>query len=133
MHTTPYDQYTSQIVAHLRPGARVLGPHSFWMGLHPFEYRTWLLPVQFSDSLYYHNPLPLDQALERVDPDVILLGRYMIRYFNEIADPRNPRHTQYLGFQTFMDRHQATLVGVVEDSTYGTMRIYEVDAERPTR
>ena len=133
MHTTPYDQYTSQIAAHLRPGARVLGPHSFWMGLHPFEYRTWLLPVQLSDSLYHHDPVPLDQALERVDPDVILLGHYMIRYFNEIADPRNPHHAQYLGYQAFMARHRATLVGEVTDSTYGTMRIYEIHAPSATR
>jgi len=131
-HTTPYDQFTSRIAEHIPPGSRVLGLQFYWAGLYRYEYRTWLLPTQLSDSLYYHAPLRLDQALERVDPDVILLDRYMTRYFDEIADPRNPRNALYLSFQAFMDRHRATLIGVVADTTYGTMHIYQVNAEPPT-
>lgn len=136
LHTTPYDQFTSRIAQHILPGSRVLGLQHYWAGLHQYEYRTWLLPIQLSDSLYYHAPMPLDQALERVDPDVILLDRYMTRYFDEIADLHNPRYAQYLGFRAFMDRHQAALVGVVEDPTYGTMHLYQMDAapnSPPTR
>ncbi len=132
LRTTPYDQFTSRIAEHIPPGSRVLGLQFYWTGLYRYEYRTWLLPVQLSDSLYYHAPLPLDQALERVDPDIVLLDRYMTRYFDEMADPRNPRHGEYLRFQAFMDRHRATLVGVVADTTYGTMHIYQVNAT-PTR
>ena len=128
--TTPYAQFTSQIAAHIPPGARVLGLQYYWAGLHQFEYRTWLLPTLLADSLYHHAPVPLDQALEYVDPDVILMDRYMTLYFDEIDDPGHARHAQYRGFQTFMDRHRAELAGVVSDSTYGTLKIYLLKEDR---
>lgn len=125
--TTPYAAFEGRIRLFLRPGERVVGLQHYWIGLHDHPYRSWLLPILLADSLSYHAPLPLDEALARVAPDIILLDRDMNRYFDEIATPVHRRHAQYVQFHAYMRRHGAAEIGVVSDSTYGTMRIYRIN------
>lgn len=124
--TTPYEGFSEEVAGYIPAGALVLGLQHYWLGLRRYPYRTWLLPINYAHPRYYHEPLSLDQALERVNPDVILIDRYMGRYFEEVARPDHPRHRDCTDFQRFMSRHGATLAGVVDDRTYGTMRIYRV-------
>lgn len=122
--TTPYDEFTAQVAAHIPDGALVLGLQHYWLGLRHYPYRTWLLPLLRSSDAFHHDPLTLAQALDTVSPDVVLLDRYMGDYFTTARDPASVYHDNYLQFWTFMNEHQARLVGVVNDADYGRMEVY---------
>jgi hypothetical protein len=47
----------------------------------------------------------------------------MHEYFESISPAGHADHRLYEGFRTFMARHAAELTCVVEDKTYGTMRV----------
>lgn len=123
---TPYESFESRVAAYIPHGSRVLGLQRYWLGLRQFEYRSWVLPILLSEPGYYHEPLSLDGAIERIAPDVILIDRHMRKYLDEIANIESPRHRKYEEFRRYMQRHPATLVGTVEDSTYGRMEIYRI-------
>jgi hypothetical protein len=125
--TTPYDQVTAQLAELIPPGARVLGLQHYWLGLRSYPFRSWLLPVLYALPETYTPALSMDEALERIDPDVILLDHHMQAYFDELADAEHPNHALYRGFRRFMDARHATLLGVIEDVTYGTLAVYVVD------
>jgi 4-amino-4-deoxy-L-arabinose transferase-like glycosyltransferase len=131
--TTPYDQLAAQIAELLPPGACVLGLQHYWLGLHAYPFRTWLLPVLYAMPEYYTPALAMDEALERVDPDVILLDPPMRAYFDELAGAGHPRHALYRGFQRFMVAHNAAVLGVIEDATYGTLVVYGLEDPEPSQ
>ena len=124
-----YDHFEAQVAGYIPPGSRVLGLQHYWLGLRQYSYRTWLLPILKADPRYYHESLALDQTLEQVDPDVVLLDRHMGDYFDSLADPTHPDPAQYVEFWGIMDQHHAQLAGVVEDPTYGRMRVYRLNGE----
>ena len=124
---SPYSFYTSQIAGCIPPDARVLGLQHYWMGLRQFEYRTWLLPINMSRPGWYDEPLTLQQALGRVDPDVILLDRFMTTYLDENASPGRSGHQDAVGTKAFMAERGARLVCSIRDHTYGTMHVYHLD------
>ncbi len=125
--TTPYVQMTAQIAALIPPGTRVLGLPHFWLGLRAYPYRTWLLPLLYALPEYYTPALTLDEALSRVKPDVILIDYNMQVYFDELADVAHHNHHLYQGYRRYMDAHNARILGVVEDATYGKVTVYQVD------
>jgi len=97
----------------LPTGSRVLGLHSYWLGLQDFDYRSFLVPLNWADE-----GLPLDEGLSRVAPDVVLLDARMRDYFASVPDGSR--------FNDWMTRHSAVLIGRIEDPTYGLMEIYRV-------
>jgi hypothetical protein len=123
---SPYDFYTAQIARCIPPGARVLGFQHYWMGLRQFEYRTWLLPIGMSRPEWYGEDLTLHQALERVDPDVVLIDRFMANYLREVEAPGHPYHLDGADVKSFMDEHGAVLACSVTDRSYGAMLVYMV-------
>jgi 4-amino-4-deoxy-L-arabinose transferase-like glycosyltransferase len=127
VETTPYDQFTAQVAELIPPGARVLGLPHYWLGLRAYPFRTWLLPVLYARSETYTPTLTMDEALERIDPDVILLDRPMQVYFDDLAGAGRSEHDLYVGFQCFMAAHDARLVGVIEDTTYGPVAVYGLE------
>src|SRR5207244_1894923 len=66
--TTPYPTVIAQVRQDLPPGARILGLHTYWFGLEDFDYRSFLVPLNWADE-----GLPLDVGLARVAPDVVLV------------------------------------------------------------
>jgi 4-amino-4-deoxy-L-arabinose transferase-like glycosyltransferase len=125
---TPYNTYEQRIAAHLPDGARIIGLNRYWLGLRKYDYRSWLVPILLSDQHYLYTlpPVPLDSALERIAPDILLIDRDMRRYFDEIADPTNPRHDDHIELQRYLLRHAARQVATVDDTTYGRMEIIHV-------
>ena len=121
--TTPNEEFTRKVAACIPANSLVLGLQHYWLGLRQYPYRSWLLPIYYSHPVYYHERMTMDEALERVQPDVILIDRYMHDYFESISPAGHADHRLYEGFQTFMARHGAELTCVVEDKTYGTMRV----------
>jgi len=123
---SPYDFYTTQIARCIPPGSRVLGFQHYWMGLRQFEYRTWLLPIGMSRPEWYDENLTLHQALERVNPDVVLIDRFMANYLRDVAAPGHPFHSDGPHVKSFMDEHEAVLTCSIADRSYGAMLVYRV-------
>ncbi|TME32622.1 MAG: hypothetical protein E6I75_16670 [Chloroflexi bacterium] len=114
--STPYPTFVSEIRAYLPPGARVLGLHSYWLGLEDFDYRSFLVPLNLADE-----GLPLDQALSRVAPDIVLLDARMRAYFD--APEVQADHDRFYGWLT---QHTAQVIGRIDDPTYGLMEVYRL-------
>lgn len=124
--TATYERYTSVIARCIPPGSRVLGLQHYWLGLRQYDYRTWLVAVNFTFPRYYSEAMPLDAALDKVDPDFILIDRIMAAYFEAARDPDHPSHDRRRAFDAFMLRRDARLVCTIPDTTYGTMNVYRV-------
>ena len=65
-------------------------------------------------------------ALQRINPNVILMDRYARQLFEATANPSHPYHYLAVAFDAY--RQQRTLLPrcVVRDATYGTIEVYEV-------
>ena len=121
-----YDTYTSQIARCIPTGSRVLGLQHYWLGLRQYDYRTWLVPANLTYPAYYSDAMSLDAALDKVDPDIILIDRIMARYFESASDPSHPARARRQAFDAFMARRDAQLVCTIQNQTYGTMNVYRV-------
>jgi hypothetical protein len=114
--STPYPTFVGEVRQSIPSGARVLGLHSYWLGLQDFDYRSFLVPLDWADL-----GQPLDAALTQVDPDVVLLDPRMRAYFL-----RQPPGGDGERFRSWLLAHNANLIGRVDDPTYGVMEIYRV-------
>jgi hypothetical protein len=115
--TTPYPTFIAEVRQYVPPDARILGLHSYWIGFQDHDYRSFLVPLNMTDL-----GVPLDQALSDIDPDVVLLDARMRAYFDSA-----PASADAALFQTWLARHDAQLLGQVDDPTYGLMEIYRVN------
>jgi hypothetical protein len=122
----PYDWYTREIAGCIPHGSRVLGLQHYWFGLRQYDYRTWLVPTIYANPLYHDPPVPLDVTLEQIDPDIILIDRYMSTFFNAAARPDHPMHRVHTEFNAFMDARHAEPLCAIRSATYGTMSVYYV-------
>ena len=114
--TTPYPTFIGAVRQYLPPGARILGLHTYWFGLQDFDYRSFLVPLNWADE-----GLPLDQGLAHVAPDVVLMDARMRYYFNspDVAVDR-------ARFNLWLEQHSGVLIGRVDDPTYGLMEVFRV-------
>ena len=115
--STPYPTFVSEIRAFLPPGARVLGLHSYWLGLEDVDYRSFLVPLNLADE-----GLPLDQALSRVAPDIVLLDARMRAYFD--APEVQADHDRFYGWLT---QHTAQVIGRIERTSRASVSRYAFD------
>ena len=118
--TTPYANFITRVRAYIPAGSRVLGLHTFWFGLQDLDYRAWGVPLLHADGSYGLPPLPLDQTLDSITPDVILIDVRLRTYFDNApaADLRPGIIRQW------MERRGYARVTVIEDKTYGRMEVY---------
>ena len=114
---TPYPTFVSEIRGQLPSGARVLGLHTYWLGLQDFDYRSFLVPLNLADE-----GLPLDQALSRVAPDVVLLDARMRAYFDQ--PDVGADHDRFYGW---LAAHAGRVIARIDDPTYGLMEIWKLD------
>lgn len=114
--TTPYPTFIAEVRQYLPSGARVLGLHTYWFGLQDFDYRSFLVPLNLAD-----DGVPLDEALARVAPDIVLVDSRMREYFNS---PRVARDRDR--FNGWLQGHAGHVIGRVDDPTYGLMEVYQV-------
>jgi 4-amino-4-deoxy-L-arabinose transferase-like glycosyltransferase len=128
-----YEWFESEVAGCIPEGALVLGLQHYWLGLRQYPYRTWLLPIAFAQPRSYHEPMDLDAALARVNPDVILVDRYIDELMTKAASPTDPNHPLYVGFERFKTRRRTTLTCVVRDRTYGTMQVHIVPSQISAR
>ena len=113
---TPYPTFISEIRQSLPSGARILGLHSYWLGLQDFPFRSFLVPLNLADI-----GEPLDQALDDVDPDVVLFDPRMRDYFQSLPPGGDGDR-----FAAWLSRHSAQRIATIDDPTYGLMEIYRL-------
>lgn len=113
---TAYPSYVAEVRQSIPSGARVLGLHSYWLGMQDVEYRSFLVPLNWADL-----GEPLGRALDDVDPDVVLLDGRMRAYFDDL-----PAGGDGDRFRGWLAAHSATVIARVDDPTYGSMEIYRV-------
>ena len=128
---TPYEQLTARVAACVPDGARVLGLQTYWLGLRQFEYRAWTLPFYLAAQGAGGEPKPLGWAIERVDPDVILIDPRMDAMFSESRPPAPAADRWRAQFRAFSDRHPLELLCAFDDATYGAFRVYRVSKATP--
>jgi len=122
----PYDWYSREIAACIPDGSRVLGLQHYWLGLRQYDYRTWLMATNLAHPSYYHDPMPLDAALDRIDPDIILVDRFMSAFFESASRTDHRFHYMREGYDRFMARRGAHPICAIQNHTYGTMYVYQV-------
>jgi hypothetical protein len=122
----PYYWYTWEISRCIPDGSRVLGLQHYWLGLRQYDYRTWLMATNLAHPLYYHAPMPLDAALDTIDPDIILIDRFMAAFFASESRSDAPFHDMQKGFEAFMARRRAEPICAIHNRTYGTMSVFRV-------
>ena len=115
--TTPYAEFSAEISQHLPPDGRILGLHNYWLGLNHWDYRSWFVPILQNNPDYWHPPLSIENALNGVDPTIILIDHRMRDFFE--SDPETAE-----AVFSWMMAEGFEQTAVVEDETYGRMDIY---------
>jgi hypothetical protein len=121
--TTPYASFIHQVRSFIPSHARVLGLHNYWFGLEDFDYRSFSVPLSWTDSQNEPRPLSFKEGLERVAPDIVLVDERMRDYLVNSAALNAPEPRD---FYRWLSAHQGKLVGRVDDPTYGLVEIYRV-------
>jgi 4-amino-4-deoxy-L-arabinose transferase-like glycosyltransferase len=120
--TTPYQTVAGRLRALLPPGGRVLALHDYWFGLEDYDYRSFVVPLAWSDGNSVPSPMAFGDALDRVDPDAVVIEPSMRDYFaGAAADDPKPAE-----FQAWLERRGAWLAGRVDDPTYGLIEVYRI-------
>lgn len=118
--TTPYDAHVARLRAEAPPGARVLGVHTWWLGFYDADFRAWLVPLLEADPRYAQPPLPIDTALDRVAPDVVLIDA-------ELRAVLDARPDLGAGVASWLARNELALVATIDDPTWGATEVYRRD------
>jgi hypothetical protein len=123
---TPYPAFVEVVKRQLPANGRVLGLPNYWFGLEEFDYRSFHLPLWWSDPVYEERPVSFLSALDRVSPDIVLVDERMRNYFQNTGTD-DPRPAE---FRAWLAARGARLTGLVDDKTYGRMEIYAVERAR---
>jgi 4-amino-4-deoxy-L-arabinose transferase-like glycosyltransferase len=75
--TSAYAWFEAEVAGCIPPGSLVLGLQHYWLGLRQYPYRTWLLPIALAQPAPDQAAIDFDAALDRVNPGVILVDRYI--------------------------------------------------------
>lgn len=100
------------------PPGRVLALHRLWIGLERREVRSWALPILQGTPGYYEPLLELDVALDRLDPDVVLIDPRMRAYFAD--HPRQASAWQQWRSEQGLERLNVLELG----GGYGRIELY---------
>jgi hypothetical protein len=124
--TSSYDAYEQRIANCIPPASLVVGFQHYWWGLRQFRYRSWLLPLNLANPYVEVDPVPLDVALDRIAPDIILIDRHMRDLLADTADPAHPYHHIATGFEAFRAKRPFKPLCAIQDRSYGTMEVVQV-------
>jgi hypothetical protein len=113
----PYHPFSAQVRQHIPDGARILGAHTFWLGLADFEYRSWFVPLTQAITQSENPAVTLPEALTAVNPTVILIDDGLQEIWAE-----NPEMGQAVS--DWLAEEGFVLEGVVERESYGRVEIW---------
>jgi hypothetical protein len=80
---TPYEAFARETRAQIPSGSRVLGLHTYWLGLADYDYLSWTVPLLQIDASYWTPPLNIGQALDNAKPEAILIDPRIEDYLQE--------------------------------------------------
>ena len=107
--TTPYDWYEAEVASCIPPGSGA-GPPALLARPSPVSLSHVAAPDRSrAPGQYSEEPISFDQALEQVNPAVILVDRHIDELMTKAAAPDDPNHRLYVGFEAFKARRRATL------------------------
>jgi 4-amino-4-deoxy-L-arabinose transferase-like glycosyltransferase len=121
---TSYDEFADRLREVVPRGTRVLGLPRFWLGLQENDYRTWAVP--FDVARTPEAGVSLRQALEQVDPEIVLVDADIAAAFAERAGSGHPHHRELVDVEAFFAARKAVLVRVLDDPTYGPVKVYRL-------
>lgn len=123
---TSYDSFEARLREVVPRGARVLGLPRFWLGLQETDYRTWAVP--FSVVRSPGSRVTLRQALEAVDPQIVLVDPDMADALQQRAGVGQPYHSEFVDVEAFFGARRAKLLTILRDPTYGPLKVYRLEA-----
>ena len=126
---TAYSKFMTEVRAIVPQPARVLGMSQYWPALAQNEFRSYADIFFLTNPEYTPKPLNIEQALEQVEPDVIILDSILGDVMARGDDPTrsDPDSREFaLRFHAYMDHHNAREVGRVSDATFGTLVVYRL-------
>jgi len=124
-----YQDTVDHIRATVRPGSTVMGPSTYWFGLSNERYFSW------EHLVYYRAYAPgstLGDALHEFEPDYFIIDTYIDKFFRDTPRPSVTALQLVLSrteFDSFLSQ-RGRLAAVIENDTYGRVRIYEIDWSR---
>lgn len=119
--STPYPTLIAQIRRHVPDGTRLLGMHNYWLGMESTDYRAWVVPLSQADG----DPQRLAQALDTLDPEVVLIDRNIREYLDHPppADPLPAAVWRWLDARGY----RPTII--IDDPTYGRIELWKRSSE----
>jgi hypothetical protein len=106
-----------------------MGPSTYWFGLNNERYFSW------EHLVYYRAYAPgstLGDALHEFEPDYFIIDTYIDKFFRDTPRPSVTALQLVLSrteFDSFLSQ-RGRLAAVIENDTYGRVRIYEIDWSR---
>lgn len=101
----------------------VMGPQTYWFGLHANQYYSW------ETIIYYQRLLPgssFQDVMDEYQPDIFILDRYLFQFFTDEIDKNSYYFHLHVPLQDVISffETQAQLVDAFENSIYGPIEIY---------
>jgi hypothetical protein len=119
--TTPYPAFIARVRQRIPSGARIVALHTYWFGLEDHDVRSFLVPITWADPRSQVPPVPLDEGLDRIAPDIVLLDARLRDYFATDGAGDGAQ------FDGWLERRHARLIDQIDDPTYGRVDVYQVD------
>jgi hypothetical protein len=118
--TRPQSIVNAAVLAHVQPGDRILGPHTYWFGFTEQAFISWVVPLSLADPHSGSPGLGMAAALDRVAPDIILIDDNWGAYFrhSRANDPKPAELWRWLADRGLV------LQAVIADPTYGRIEVY---------
>jgi hypothetical protein len=120
----PAQHFLAQLRAVVPTSARVLALPDYWIGLTDNEYRVFYLLFYFSMPVTADEPMALDEALDKIAPDVILLDAPMQRFFADHSTPESDARSNQ--FWTYMKQHNGRRIRTILDNHGSPIEIYQL-------
>lgn len=117
---SPYAQFIEKLRTQIPLGARVMGLPNYWFGLEAVDYHAFVVPAYLAIG---HPPLPFDEGMERLHPDIVLIDHRMNTVFE---NPNTEYGSLSIGFAQWRERHGLLRFGEVEDPSYGAIELWRI-------
>lgn len=117
---SPYTQFIEKIRIQIPQGARVMGLPNYWFGLETVDYHAFVVPAYLAIG---HPPLPFDEGMERLHPDIVLIDHRMKAVFE---NPNTDYGGLSVGFAQWRERHGLLRFGEVDDPSYGPIELWRI-------
>lgn len=122
-----YQPIKERIVQSIRPGDVIMGPQTYWFGLHEHQYYSWETIIYYQR---YAQGSTFADVMNEFHPDIFILDGHT-NYFINYSENRNDLYSIYLhvplqDVETFMTSN-ATRVDAFSTSLFGMIELYRIN------